>query len=200
MPCSAQCLSTCVCLSVPAKCWSFLWGNLAYTAPAGSQASWRSGVILGAQAWVWRCKLEEERGLWNPWSSPEARLLQPHSFPPSPGAEKWLKIILRIFLPRFYLPPLHKHEALPEHKQDVGGRRGEKSKTEMWSIQNSITVLYCGHLDRTVRDFPLYSSLPKPATSADLRPRLLFSLAPSLHHPQDLLSPSPSQCLSQVYF
>lgn len=107
---------------------------------------------------------------------------------------------LGIFLPRFYLPPLHKHEALPEHKQDVGGRRGEKSKTEMWSIQipsQFYTVVTWTELSEI---FLLYSSLPKPATSADLRPCLLFQPGPRLHHPQDLLFLPHLKCLSQVYF
>ena len=75
-----------------------------------------------------------------------------------------------------------------------GERRNGQNRSVVYS--NSITILYCDHLDRTVRDFPLHSSLPKSATSADLRPASFFSLALPPCHPQNLLSPSP---ISDVY-
>lgn len=111
---------------------------------------------------------------------------------------------LGIFLPRStHLLSMSMKLCLNASKKVMeGGRERRKGQNRSVVYSNSITILYCDHLDRTVRDFPLHSSLPKSATSADRRPASFsaWPCLPAILRTCYLLPPSQMSISSLLFF
>lgn len=110
---------------------------------------------------------------------------------------------LGIFLPRStHLLSMSMKLCLNASKKVMeGGRERRKGQNRSVVYSNSITILYCDHLDRTVRDFPfLVSPNQQPLQTEDLPPFSAWPCLPAILRTCYLLPPSQMSISSLLFF